>query len=687
LKVLNIILSLISSVSSQDGAFTALSNQPWLGIWDEALVKNNGSKNGIWIELIYSSSYFDKPVRPILRCVSANDLHDEILPAPVFGRAIWRGFVPAGTVSLQISPTNQIGSFNFRIDSLRIMSRAEVLARAFMKRPRKAILGLLSRIGGYRYLARVNLRHALGAKPFADYDTWRAQRIRTFEPNFDGNKSSETPIILICACDEDHKEWLLKFIKELQTQPYMHWRLYVSGVDVFEPKDERVCFDKISHPIFAGATVTLSHKWEREQEQNALVMSVPVGAVLASFALSVLANAAAQNPKVDVFYADYDSINAEGQYHSPRFIPDFDPLLFKSHDYLGDVVCVRGSLLCDFTLAELRAKLVDMELPRQSYCHVLRVVMSVQKEKSEDMDTRVKPAHDELVHRSHITPIIIRGLDFEFRASKKTSIIIPTKDQFAVFKRCVESITQFSDMSLVELIIVDNGSSEPDAVAYLKELEGRGINVLYRPEPFNFSRLCNAGAAIAGAGFLVFLNNDTEITHENWIERLVYFASQPHVGAVGAKLLYADRRIQHGGVILGLDGRAGHFERLIGEHDAGYFGRLNAPHEIATVTGACLAVEAVKFKAIGGFDEVNLPVDLNDIDLCLRLVEKGWKCIFASDVVILHHESVSRVGSWKPDEVYSLERTYFKKRWIHELRTSPNFHPALTLEGFRAALG
>jgi O-antigen biosynthesis protein len=661
------------NVNGSIETFTALSPEPWLGIKADGLFENGSLQKGVWIELIYSSSYFDKPVRSILRCVLQDNHHDEILPAPVFGRAIWRGYVPAGTVSLQISPTNQLGSFSFRIESLRVMSRAEVLARAFMKRPRKAVLGLLSRIGGYRYLAHVNLRHALGATPFADYDAWRKQRLRAFESNgFDGGIVCDTPIILMCECDATHKDWVLKFIRELQAQPYKYWQLYVSGVDVFDVKDVRVRFDNSPHPILLSKAV-IEHKLEREEEQDALVMNVPVGARLAPYALSVLAHAAFEHSKVDVFYADCDEINAQGKHHTPRFLPDFDPLLFKSQDYLGEAFCVRARLLGDLTLVELREKLPTMNLPCDAYYHVARVVMSVPEGANKSLP----------LTRPFRTPSPARGEG----KRKSISIIIPTKDQYGVFKRCIESIVKFSDMSLVELIIVDNGSSEPDAVTYLKALEAQGFKVLYRPEPFNFSKLCNAGAAIASADFLVFLNNDTEITHENWIERLVYFASQPHVGAVGAKLLYADRRLQHGGVILGLDGRAGHFERLIGEHDAGYFGRLNAPHEIATVTGACLAVETSKFQAIGGFDEVNLPVDLNDIDLCLRLAEKGWSCLFASDVVILHHESVSRVGSWRPDEVYSLERNYFKKRWIHELRTSPNFHPALTLEGFRAALG
>jgi O-antigen biosynthesis protein len=702
LKVFNISsssLSLASNVSVEGGRFTALSPEPWLGIKADGLFENGALQKGVWIELIYSSSYFDKPVRPILRCIMQDNHHDEILPAPVFGRAIWRGYVPAGTVSLQISPINQLGSLSFRIESLRVMSRAEVLARAFVKRPRKAVLGLLSRIGGYRYLAHVNLRHALGATPFADYDAWRKQRLRAFESNgFDGGIVCDTPIILMCECDATHKDWVLKFIRELQAQPYKYWQLYVSGVDVFDVKDVRVRFDNSPHPILLSKAV-IEHKWEREEEQDALVMNVPVGARLAPYALSVLAHAAFEHSKVDVFYADCDEINAQGKHHTPRFLPDFDPLLFESNDYLGEAVCVRARVLGDLTLAELREKLPTMNLPVEAYCHVARVVMSVcgynaQKKPLSPPVGYPLPQGERAVNHKHrdreicTSPLAGEGVRRTGEGYiTRASIIIPTKNQFTVFKRCIESIIKFSNMSLVELIIVDNGSSEPDAVTYLKALEAQGFKVLYRPEPFNFSKLCNYGAAIASADFLIFLNNDTEITHENWIERLVYFASHPHVGAVGAKLLYADRRLQHGGVILGLDGRAGHFERLIGEHDAGYFGRLNAPHEIATVTGACLAVETSKFQAIGGFDEVNLPVDLNDIDLCLRLVEKGWKCVLASDVVILHHESVSRSGSWRPDEVYSLERTYFKKRWIHELRTSPSFHPALTLEGFRAALG
>ena len=654
----------LSNVSGDDSQFVADTSEPWLGI-DTTL----DFKKGVWVEIIYSSSYFDKAVRPLLRCVLQNDYHDEILPAPVFGRAIWRGPLPVGTLSLQISPTNQLGSFCFRIDSLRVMSKLEVLGRAFLKRPKKALLGVLSRIGGYRYLARVNLRHAIGATPLAQYYVWRKERYREFEPDgldcvhfypssapsghtrTQGEKEEkrETPIILQCRAGDGDRAWLDGFIAELQAQAYPHWHLRVEGdvfIDEFQ-KDAR---------IQSGSSFCAV---------DSLILHVPVGAQLYPYALSVIAHAADTHLDTDIFYADTDEISAQGVYENPQFRPDFDPVFFQERDYLGAFLCVRSRALTG-SVQGFRARLANSTLPYKAVHHIARVLMSL---------------------RVIAQPAPTRSQSKSVYAHQRVSIIIPTKNQLNVFKRCVTSIQKFSDMSMLEVIIVDNGSSEPDALAYLKNLEVHGFKVLYRPEPFNFSKLCNDGARVASSDFLVFLNNDTEITHDGWLEKLCYFAAQPDIGAVGAKLLYADRRVQHGGVILGLDGRAGHFERLIGENEAGYFGRLNSTHEIAAVTGACLMVEASKFRAVNGFDEVNLPVDLNDIDLCLRLKDRGWKSVFVSDVIVLHHESVSRVGSWHPDKVYSLERSYFKKRWIHELRECSTFHAALTLEGFRAALG
>ena len=156
---------------------------------------------------------------------------------------------------------------------------------------------------------------------------------------------------------------------------------------------------------------------------------------------------------------------------------------------------------------------------------------------------------------------------------------------------------------------------------------------------------------------------------------------------MGATLLYPDGAIQHSGVALGVDGMAGHFQRRSAADAAGYFGPAKAPREVGAVTAACLAVEARKFAAIGGFDATNLPVEANDLDLCLRLAERGWKSVIEPRVRLIHRESASRGANPMRDRRYADQIDYFRRRWIHVLRDDRYFHPALSLDSLKPALG
>jgi GT2 family glycosyltransferase len=207
------------------------------------------------------------------------------------------------------------------------------------------------------------------------------------------------------------------------------------------------------------------------------------------------------------------------------------------------------------------------------------------------------------------------------------------------------------------------------------------------PEPFNYSRLCNEAAAKSRARFLVFLNNDTEIVEASWLERLLAFASRPDVGAVGAKLLYPKGRVQHAGVLISVDGLAGHFQCGLAASDPGYFGRLCSPHDVGAVTAAFLPVEDEKFFAVGGFDERNLPVDLNDVDLCLRLTERGWRALCDPTVRVIHQESGARRAKVRLDERYKTQHDYFRVGWRDRIQDDPYFHPALSLDTLSPALG
>ncbi len=244
-----------------------------------------------------------------------------------------------------------------------------------------------------------------------------------------------------------------------------------------------------------------------------------------------------------------------------------------------------------------------------------------------------------------------------------------------------------TDYPAYEIVVVDNGSSAPDALALLRDLRGDPLfKVVERPGPFNFSALCNDGTKATAASVLAFVNNDIMVVDPGWLKPMVRFAVMPRIGVVGAKLLFPDGRLQHAGVVLGFGGIAGHLYRRMPADHRGYCNRLTVAHEVGAVTAACIVVERYKFDAVGGFDAENLPVDLNDMDLCLRISERGWTSLWTPESVLIHLQSATRGIDPDPFVLYRQERTYFVRRWAEKLRDDPYFHPALSLFAHEVAL-
>jgi GT2 family glycosyltransferase len=268
------------------------------------------------------------------------------------------------------------------------------------------------------------------------------------------------------------------------------------------------------------------------------------------------------------------------------------------------------------------------------------------------------------------------------------SIVIPSKDRAHLLSACVESLRRTTAPGEIEIVVVDNGSTEPATrTLYAALRPDARIRIVDCPGPFNFSRQCNAGAQAARAPVLVFLNNDVEAVDGTWLQPLLAWAGRSDVGAVGSTLLFPSGRLQHAGVVLGLNGLAGHIDYGDAPDNPGYLQRRRAAHEVSAVTAACLAVDRTRFEAVGGFDAENLPVELSDIDICLRLSDRGWRTILAPDSVLVHHESASRGNSTAQMDRYRDERDFFTHRWQSRLRDDPCFHPALSLTSLRAALG
>jgi len=261
----------------------------------------------------------------------------------------------------------------------------------------------------------------------------------------------------------------------------------------------------------------------------------------------------------------------------------------------------------------------------------------------------------------------------------KVSIVIPTRDGIYL-RRCIESICQVTAYPDYEIVVVDNGSTSKATLDFLRASES-WLKVVRDERPFNYSSLNNEAIAHCNGEVICLLNDDCEVTHDNWLEEMVSQLFQDGVGAVGAKLFFPDGRLQHGGVILGVGGVAGHCHKLNDHLDSGHFSRLHIAHSLSAVTGACMVVRRSVYEEVGGLDEVNLPVAFNDVDFCLRVREAGWRVVWTPFAELVHHESVSRgADTGVRAEGFAREVAYMHARWGDLLRHDPAYNPNLTLE-------
>jgi GT2 family glycosyltransferase len=261
------------------------------------------------------------------------------------------------------------------------------------------------------------------------------------------------------------------------------------------------------------------------------------------------------------------------------------------------------------------------------------------------------------------------------------SVIVPTRDKVKLLRKCVEGVLHGTNYPNLELIIVDNGSAETHTHAYLADIcADPRVRVLPYAAPYNYSAINNFAAAQARGEYLCLLNNDTEVLEDSWLREMMRQATRPQVGAVGAKLLYEDRSIQHAGVIIGLGEAAGHAHRFLKEGQPGYFGQAHIPQYVSAVTAACLLVQKSKFEAVGGLDAAELAVAFNDVDFCLKLERAGWRNVYTPQATLIHHESKSRGRDISPQHIdrYLKELKVLQERWSTKTYLDPLHNPNLS---------
>jgi len=665
-----VILQVENGAQTFTGTFEAVSLPCWLRVEPASVLTRHK-----WILLRYSSGFFDEPDRPLIRFITSdNKIFIQPMNGTLLGSAEWIGRVPDDTVSVSISPTKHLGRFSFRIDLIEPVSLLNLLRRGLATDFGWMFWALRSKLLNSKQEAWQALKYAIGGTPLSCYDQWHARLARPLDLNsFDQPKNSNnsTAHFHLLMFLDGNSRGLQHTLQSLQAQTYPKWTLHAEVTADAEPtelltfllaaqSDERI---RECNQIDLGAP--------RPSEDERLAI-LHVGDELSEYALSAMAQQIAEKPYLVLQYSDEDAIDDNGLLHSPVLKPDWSPTFYEAIPYLGRLTCISRLAMQreDITGAEfLRAEVeaIDRLLAHTDPAYIghVRRILYRRRSSSANLAQRPRPKNIQ-IHQLEDWP--------------EVSIVIPTRNHSRLLKDCIRGIVERTDYPNLNVVVVDNGSTEDTSLEYLAKLEGDArFRILTRPGPFNYSSLCNDGAKCTEAPILAFLNNDIVIRESGWLKEMVRLARQPRVGVVGAKLLFPDERIQHAGVVLGMGGIAGHIYRRSQISEAGYMHQLEVTRESFAVTAACIVLQRTKFEAVGGFDAENLPVDLNDIDLCLRISKQGWFNLWTPKAVLTHVQSATRGNERDPFELYRQERTYFSRRWMEDVRNDPFFHSGLSL--------
>ena len=410
----------------------------------------------------------------------------------------------------------------------------------------------------------------------------------------------------------------------------------------------------------------------------------------AAFEVALAANS---HPGVDMIYGDRDAVGDDGARCRPVCCADWSPEAFASDMYTGRVVFLRRTaLLAAGGVADgYEDPRYDMALRvserARRIVHRSRMLYSEREPyaRRDDDDRRaIGAALERRGEPGESRPWGGRAhvVRYALQRPGHVDIVLPTRDLAADLGRCLDSLftrTTYADFAVT---LVDNGSVEAETAALLRDWERREparFRTLRIDEPFNFSRLINAGTRATESPYVVLLNNDTEILTDDWLEVMLEQAQHPAVGAVGARLLYGDGTVQHAGVVIGLGQLAGHVYRFASPDDPGPGGALFAVRNYSAVTAACLMVRRDAFEAVGGFDEA-FAIEFNDVDFCLRLVAAGYRNVYLPHAELVHHESKSRGIADSPAKRRRrlAERTLFTERWRSDTYRDPYYNVNLT---------
>ena len=540
------------------------------------------------------------------------------------------------------------------------------------------------------YFPAVNL----GKKENAKYVSWIKKNEKDI--NKVENLSYEPLISVVVPVYNVPEKMLRACIESVRNQTYTNWELCLAD-DASTMPEVKKCLEQYKN--IPNIKVNYREKNGHISACTNTAISMASGEfvafmdcddVMAPNALYEVVKLLNLDNSLDFIYSDEDKLSEDGKRrHQPHFKPDWSPdtmmsLMYTCHlgvyrKSIGDAIGwlregFEGAQDYDFTLRFTERT--------EKIGHIAKILYhwreraestAINPEAKEYVKDATKKAKEEALQRRGVSGEV-EWVDeiYQYRVNyippKDTfvSVIIPSKDNFEVYKRCVDSIFEKVKNVKFEVITVDNGSSEENRKKYDDYTKQKGINYIYHRMEFNFSKMCNMGVEASNGNMILLLNDDIEALDGEWMPRMAGHASLSYVGAVGAKLLYPDSNlIQHVGVI-SLEAGPSHSFGQMEDGPIYYFCRNKIEYNYSAVTAACLMVDKKKYMEAGGLDET-FAVAYNDVDFCFKLVEKGYYNVSRMDAVLYHYESLSRGSDVINPEKY--------ERLINERRRLYDHHP------------
>lgn len=471
-------------------------------------------------------------------------------------------------------------------------------------------------------------------------------------------KKSQCKICIVILFNKDNISFFYSIINSIKLQ-------FFEKIEVFPIFDDIENCEKYKRYIINSELVMKNNSFVKENE---FFLILNGNTILDKYATCLYALLSEKEQKL--FYSDSQLVINPAGDRLPFFKPDFSPALLDHLNYLEDHIFITGEI-------EFRKNIFNDIIKYKNFNKIFEKYIK----------------HINKKHISHVPYIVSNILDTRFlqkqykekysKMNEKVSIIIPTKNNFKYIKNCIQNLIKKTKYpkELIEIIVVDNGSTDKKTLEYFNKIEKlEFIKVLKLDIEFNFSKINNFAFNQSSGDNIIFLNDDTKLIDENWIQKINYYLLQSDVGIVGCKLLYKNNRVQHNGCVIGNSGIAKHAGVNLLDRDGGYLGLMNFSREVSAVTGACMAVRREVFKKLDEFD-INLPVAFNDILLCLKSRKLGFRNIVIGSPLFYHFESVSRgldLTSTKRN-IYRRELEYTKDIIGEDIYEDPYYNANLDL--------